>query len=131
MSGHLLFVYGTLRLGGSNAMTRLHPGSKFIGNASLAGRLYDMGGYPAIVIDGTARTVAGEIYEVDDATLASLDEFETEAGYDRVQIDAAGDGGITRCWMYRPEPEMCSGKPLVASGDWIAYAAEMKTPVQD
>src|ERR1700726_104426 len=45
--------------------------------------------FPVIMPDPSGKPVAGEIYTVDDATLARLDRLEAEGrSYDRVMIDA-------------------------------------------
>jgi gamma-glutamylcyclotransferase (GGCT)/AIG2-like uncharacterized protein YtfP len=125
MSTHLLFVYGTLRKGGKNEITRLYPTAAFAGNASVAGVLYDMGGYPAVVLDKDGTSVVGEVYEIDDETLAKLDEFELEAGYDRIAIEISVNGAHGSCWIYGPSAEVCAGKPEIASGDWIKHLSEV------
>ena len=122
MKKHLLFVYGTLRRGGINEITKSHPGAVFVGASSVRGLLRDMGGYPAIILDDAAGRIAGEVFEVDDAALASLDRFEAADDYHREQIDVSLNGAASRCWIYRPEPELCAGKPTVERGDWIEYS---------
>ena len=122
MGIELLFVYGTLRRGGVNAMPLLYPDSAFVGNASVRGRLYDMGGYPAIVFDDDAGPVAGEVYTIDGETLQALDEFEASAEYARMRITIELNGSKTSCWAYSPKPELRIGKELIASGDWIQFA---------
>ncbi|HEX8749061.1 MAG TPA: gamma-glutamylcyclotransferase family protein [Pyrinomonadaceae bacterium] len=60
MSKHLIFVYGTLREGGVRAMPVLFPHSKLIGQAFVAGSLYDMGEYPGLLLDESNSAVAGK-----------------------------------------------------------------------
>lgn len=117
----LLFVYGTLRKGGENDITRIYPTSVLVSDASVKGTLFDMGGYPAILLDDAGTSIVGEIYEIDGETLAKLDDFETEAGYDRMSIEIPVNGNITPCWIYGPPSELSAGKSDVDSGDWIAY----------
>jgi gamma-glutamylcyclotransferase (GGCT)/AIG2-like uncharacterized protein YtfP len=72
-----LFIYGTLKRGGSNH-ARL-AGQKFLAAAhTMPGyTLYSLGDYPGMVFQPADRHgVTGEIWEVDAATLAQLDEFE-------------------------------------------------------
>ncbi len=72
-----LFVYGTLKRGGSNH-ARL-AGQKFLAEAhTMPGyTLYSLGDYPGMIFQPTDRQgVSGEIWEIDAATLAELDEFE-------------------------------------------------------
>ncbi len=77
-----LFVYGTLKRGGCNHR-HLH-GQRFIAEASTQARyrLFDLGGYPGMVLDETeGRSIEGEIWEVDAACLRLLDLLEdTEGG---------------------------------------------------
>ncbi|NOT49433.1 MAG: gamma-glutamylcyclotransferase [Acidobacteria bacterium] len=121
MGRNLLFVYGTLKSGGSNAMTGLYPECVFIGTADVTGRLYDMGGYPAVVLDDAGYSVVGEVYQIDDPTLARLDEFEQAAEYNRMPIEVTVNGGTVSCWIYGPGVELCTGKTRIESGDWIGY----------
>ncbi len=85
---HRVFVYGTLKRGHLN-----HPllaGSEFLG-AGVTLPTYKMvaTSFPAIMPDASGKPVAGELYDVDDATLARLDQLEREGrSYDRVTIDA-------------------------------------------
>jgi len=84
---HLVFVYGTLKRGYPN--NPLLEGSQFLGEAVTV-PTYKMveTSFPVIMPDPSGKPVAGEIYTVDDATLARLDQLEREGrSYDRVMID--------------------------------------------
>jgi gamma-glutamylaminecyclotransferase len=73
----LLFVYGTLKRGCSNHHHL--AGQKFVSAARTRPgyRLYDLGGYPAIVTVADDRDgVVGEVWSVDDDALRRLDVFE-------------------------------------------------------
>lgn len=72
--GRRLFVYGTLRRG--QPAHHLMGAARFLGacRTTPAWRVLDLGEYPGLVPGDTA--VAGELYEVDDETLATLDEYE-------------------------------------------------------
>jgi gamma-glutamylcyclotransferase (GGCT)/AIG2-like uncharacterized protein YtfP len=88
---HRVFVYGTLKRGFCNH--HLLKNSVFAGSASTASayRLLD-GEFPVIRDRGPDRLqVSGELYDVDDATLARLDELEgvSEGMYDRATIEVA------------------------------------------
>lgn len=77
MTRHLLFVYGTLKRGYRSH--HLLDGQEFVGNASTAPgyRLYDSGDYPCLVKDtATDHSIHGELFRVDEACLARLDEYE-------------------------------------------------------
>ncbi len=125
MSTHYLFVYGTLRNGGENEITKLYPTAAFVGNASVNGRLFDMDGYPAIVLDDDGNPIIGEVYEIDDVTLAELDAFELDADYRRTPIVLEINGTSRPCWIYSPPVAYCAGKPEIFSGDWIKYVSEV------
>lgn len=74
---HLVFVYGTLKRGGSNH-GRL-AGQTFLGVARVGhgATLYSLGEYPGLVYSPEDRVgVTGELWTVDDAALADLDELE-------------------------------------------------------
>lgn len=75
--GALLFVYGTLKRGGSNHGWL--EGQIVLGPASTAPgfTLYSLGKYPGLVADAADRDgVVGELWSVDAACLARLDAFE-------------------------------------------------------
>jgi len=71
-----LFLYGTLMRGGAaHASFSLHERLAHVADASVRGRLYDLGGYPGLV-DGDGR-VKGEVHRIlDPAVLAELDRYE-------------------------------------------------------
>ena len=74
---HLVFVYGTLKRGGSNH--GLLAGQAFTGPARLTPgfALYSLGGYPGLVAEaGSADRVTGELWAVDSLSLARLDALE-------------------------------------------------------
>lgn len=71
-----VFVYGTLRLGEINDIHRLTPVPVSLGYATVKGRLYDCGRYPAIKLDANAKPVLGEVYACDSALITKLDEIE-------------------------------------------------------
>ncbi len=72
-----LFIYGTLKRGGSNHAYL--AGQKFLGPARTAPgyTLYSLGDYPGMVAHATDRDgVQGEVWSVDAHCLAQLDELE-------------------------------------------------------
>jgi gamma-glutamylaminecyclotransferase len=84
---HRVFVYGTLKSGFWNHY--LLKGREFIGAAATS-PTYKMidNGFPVIMPDPQGKPLAGEIYNVDDETLARLDQLEREgSSYDRKLID--------------------------------------------
>jgi gamma-glutamylaminecyclotransferase len=83
---HRVFVYGTLKSGFRNHY--LLEGCEFFGNAVTIST-YKMieNGFPVIMPDSEGKPLAGEIYIVDDAVLARLDQLEREgSSYDRKLI---------------------------------------------
>ncbi len=74
----LIFVYGTLKRGGSNHHHL--EDQRFVATARTqpAFYLYELEGYPGLVPagDGGGRSIAGEIWDVDAACLARLDLLE-------------------------------------------------------
>ena len=87
-----VFVYGTLKRGGRNHAYL--TGQQFISEARTTPgyTLYSLGDYPGMVrsVDVT-NDVTGEIWEVDTACLARLDQLEgvAEGLYERVSIALA------------------------------------------
>jgi gamma-glutamylcyclotransferase (GGCT)/AIG2-like uncharacterized protein YtfP len=71
-----LFTYGTLKRG-----HRLHghlAGQSYLGEAQSLPefRLHNCGWYPALVESSDGRSIRGELWDVDEATLMLLDEVE-------------------------------------------------------
>jgi gamma-glutamylaminecyclotransferase len=97
---HLLFVYGSLKRGFSNHRLILH--AAFVGDCRTERRyrLLVFGSYPALSADGE-QEIHGELYLVDEATLADLDVFEGEA-YCRSSV-ALADGRTAQAYLLVPE----------------------------
>ena len=121
MSRHLVFVYGSLRRGNVGAMSVRFPEATYVAEGKVCGRLYDLGAYPGLLLDGSAPMVTGEVYEVDDDTLDRLDEFELTSDYSRKQVEVEHGSERMECWIYVPEAEVLTGCELIASGDWIEH----------
>ncbi len=102
---HRVFVYGTLKSGFRNH--HLLEGCEFFGAAATV-PTYKMieNGFPVIMPDPEGKPLAGEIYSVDDETLARLDQLEREGNsYDRTLIDvtlslAGGERLPTKAFIY-------------------------------
>lgn len=125
-----LFVYGTLRRGGSNDIARLVPDAMFVAEASMRGRLYDLGEYPALVADENAGWVAGEIYTVPESAWPTLDALEEVVTPERpdgyyfrvvakVRMGVAADNP---CEVYVANPVTLRLDRPIASGDWMTHA---------
>jgi gamma-glutamylcyclotransferase (GGCT)/AIG2-like uncharacterized protein YtfP len=127
-----LFVYGTLQQGRGNH--RLLAEARFIGKARTAPEFtlrsaYAGGGFPYLLAGGETA-VFGELYEIDDATLARCDRLEGYPHhYDRREIELASvDGsGPTKALVYilleREAARMTDARnPIIASGSWAAWS---------
>lgn len=128
-----VFVYGTLMRGGANHAVLARLAARYVGSARTArGRtLVDLGPYPALLPldearDALAPNVHGEIYEVDDAAMPALDEFEgCPTLYTRARIPLTTDEGEAEAWVYvfaRPLPR--SAQP-VTTGRYVKVGAAL------
>ena len=111
----LVFVYGTLLRGESNAY--LLAGAQYLGHAHTGPgfELVDLGAYPAMTPGGNS-SVAGELYAVDSRTLATLDRLEGHPDYYRRTGIVLSDG--TGAQTYVMSPDRVLGYPRIESGDW-------------
>lgn len=126
MSGtrDLVFVYGTLRRGGTNHFRM--SGADLVTEGVVKGRIYRISWYPGLVL-GDEGEVKGEVYSVDAGQLLELDAFEgLSAGeiegseYRRVKAVVFRPGGKTlSAWVWEWIGPF-DGKDLLAQGDWIA-----------
>ena len=112
-----VFVYGTLRSGGSQ--NHRMGSAKLLGPAWTLGALFRIDWYPGLVPDPAGSPVRGDLYEVDDATLSALDEFEGPE-YRRESLPVRlADGSSTTAdlwvWYGPTAPER-----LLVCGDWLA-----------
>jgi len=126
----LLFVYGTLRAGCWNDIARIQPRATFVAGARMRGTLYDLGTYPALLLDAAGSWVAGELYRVPADAWEALDALEqpvTETRPDgeyfklSAPIELEG-GGTGQAWVYAANPRVLRLDAPIAEGDWIAYA---------
>ena len=126
-----VFVYGTLRAGevnDLNAAARRHgiAAPTLLGTATIAGRLYDFGTYPGLVLDPEAGLAVGDIYEVPDALLPVLDEIEEvypgqASLFVREEQTVLQAGQPVTCLLYPVADGAVAGLPRIDSGDWVAY----------
>jgi gamma-glutamylcyclotransferase (GGCT)/AIG2-like uncharacterized protein YtfP len=120
---HLFFVYGTLRRGDDNDITRLVPPPQFIGEATIAGKMYHLGGYPGVSLGGSSQII-GEVYAVSAELEKKLDAIESEYPaqpdeYAKRAIRVQVSGQWHDCFVYEINPAYIAGKPMIASGDWV------------
>lgn len=95
---HLVFVYGTLLKNERNHY--LLETSKYIDEGYIDGYyMYNLGTYPGIS-KGKGK-VYGQIYEVDDETLSSLDYLEAVGYlYDKIKVNVICNENIYQAYAY-------------------------------
>ncbi|MGQ9921817.1 MAG: gamma-glutamylcyclotransferase family protein [Desulfobacca sp.] len=121
---HLVFVYGTLRQGLPNH--HFLTAARALGSARTKERyaLY-VAGVPKVVAAEAISQIQGELYLVDNYTLAMLDDLEDHPfTYRRQQVPVImADGAETLAWLYfQPHP----GGFLVPDGDLLAWLADQQ-----
>jgi gamma-glutamylaminecyclotransferase len=117
---HLVFVYGTLREEEVNHDLLVR--ARFVAEARTEPcfDLFDLGAFPAMSTGGETA-VLGEVYAVDDATLARLDRLEGHPSFyqrTRIRLD---DGREVQTYLM--DRARMRGRVLIASGDWRAHHA--------
>ncbi|MGC3967179.1 MAG: gamma-glutamylcyclotransferase family protein [Pirellulales bacterium] len=138
MTSDLVFVYGTLKRGQRNHY--FLDASEYLGTAFTDAkyRLIDCGPYPALVERPTDEplVIGGEVYRIDAATLAELDQLEDEGRlYRRALIEVLMiDGGACsqapqtlQVWTYfwSGEPDAF---PPVPGSTWREAVLTPPTP---
>lgn len=113
-----LFVYGTLMRSaaaaklGRDMRARLEREATWLGVATVAGRLYDLGRYPILIKpSGESELADGEVWRLADAEQAFrwLDPYEgippgqlIGPGYERItERVTLESGSIIEAWLYR------------------------------
>jgi gamma-glutamylcyclotransferase (GGCT)/AIG2-like uncharacterized protein YtfP len=125
MNAEPVFVYGTLRRGGSNHFRM--DGAEFIGGGSIAGKIFRIDWYPALVLGGQCA-VMGELYHVHAEQLRALDVFEgivpsegKSREYRRVKVEVAlASGEKESAWVWEWIGSLSAAVAL-DTGDWLAY----------
>jgi gamma-glutamylcyclotransferase (GGCT)/AIG2-like uncharacterized protein YtfP len=123
-SPELVFVYGTLRRGGSNHFRM--AGAEFVTAGTITGRMYRINWYPGLVLDPAGDEIHGEVYSVGPELLAALDVFEgISAGemdgseYRRVQTTVVGqDSRLLNAWVWE-WLGMTDESQRLRDGDWL------------
>jgi gamma-glutamylcyclotransferase (GGCT)/AIG2-like uncharacterized protein YtfP len=122
----LVFVYGTLRRGGSNHFRM--AGAEFISSGTITGRMYRIDWYPGLVLDDAGGEIHGEVYSVGPEQLEALDVFEgLSAGeiegseYRRVLTTVIRqDSQVTSAWVWEWLGETEESRRL-EDGDWLKH----------
>jgi gamma-glutamylaminecyclotransferase len=107
---HLVFVYGTLMKGELHHTSMAH--ARFVRTAETepAYDLVQIDYYPAMIAGGNAR-VHGELYEVDDQTLARLDDLEEVPTYYERQPITLADGTLAHTYVM-PRERAVGARPI-------------------
>src|SRR5262249_45622859 len=105
----LLFVYGTLKRRSRHPMARkLASSARWLGTATIAGRLYNLGRFPGLKEPRSPRDqVHGDIYDLGtdcERTLAEMDAYENAESppptpYERELTVVSGESELT-AWVY-------------------------------
>lgn len=127
-----LFVYGTLRAdvaelaqqaAARGALGIMKEGER-IGRGSVAGRLFDVGRYPAMLpAQGARPVVRGEVWRLKRGALAGLDAYEG-SDYRRTLVDVTmEDGSRLEAFAYLWLRGMIGLRPIL-SGDYLDLAKQ-------
>ena len=123
-----LFVYGTLRGGAGHPMhATLEAGARRVGAARVRGHLYQLDGYPGLVLDDAGPWVVGELYRLEDeAVLEPLDRYEGAHASDPeprefrrirgVVVDSQGQSQTAWIYVYGWSVNGCA---RIDSGDYL------------
>jgi len=99
-----VFVYGTLLAGESNHAI-IAPYVLAAAPGHVRGWLYNVGDYPALVLDDNGEEIEGEWLELSDEALVPMDELEGYGGvdadndYERVVASDSRNAGQSG-WIY-------------------------------
>jgi gamma-glutamylcyclotransferase (GGCT)/AIG2-like uncharacterized protein YtfP len=126
-----VFVYGTLRGGEINdiaqaAARRGLAAPVLVGSAVVPGVLYDFGDWPGLVEDAAGPAIVGDVYRIDTALLAVLDEIEQyePAGgscFVRRSVRVSVAGRDLDCHYYPVDPAYLGHARRTEATDWVAY----------
>jgi gamma-glutamylcyclotransferase (GGCT)/AIG2-like uncharacterized protein YtfP len=126
-----VFVYGTLRAGevnDLNAAAQRHgiAAPTLLGTGTVAGRLYDFGTYPGLVLAASGGPVVGDLYDVPEALVPVLDEIEEvypgqATLFVREERDVLHHGQPVTCLLYPVAESAVAALPRIEGGDWVAY----------
>ena len=126
-----VFVYGTLRRGEDNDITRLTPSPRYEGNTAIAGVMYHLGAYPGVILaqssagqDDATGEIIGEVYAIQPALEAKLDEIEMiypqqRDEYFKRDIQVSVGGRQLDCVVYEINPAYVTNRLVIGSGDWV------------
>lgn len=115
-----VFVYGTLLSGEGNNILLQNPESRLLGNGKASGfRMFDLGSFPAVIpVEDKTKIITGEIWEITDNVLISLDILEGYPHfYNRVEIQTP----FGYAWIYINHDALRYTE--IEFGSWKEYKA--------
>lgn len=126
-----IFFYGTLRPAlVAEPLRQLILGLEPLGDACMPGRLFDLGPYPAAILDESSGTIRGEVFTLpnEPTLLTRLDEHEDYRPHDpqgsaylRVLRRATlADGRRLDVWVYAYNRPVDRAIP-VPDGDYVTW----------
>ncbi len=130
-----LFVYGTLRKALNHPLSHFLMGNAtFEGMATVYGKLYDVGRYPALTSSNNPDdAVVGEVYRLKDVSdvLSKLDDYEgcgpndaEPTQYRRLPMQATmSNHEKVQTWVYVYN-WTTEGLTLIPDGDYMAYVSQ-------
>lgn len=118
MATFRLFVYGTLKRGGSRS--HVLAGQRFLGPVQTQAlyAIMDLGPYPGLVHESASKgqVVHGELYEVAESLRATLDRVEGAPALFRLEeVQLEGIPGPVLAYVYQ---RSVKGRPRCDEGTW-------------
>lgn len=129
MQNSYLFVYGTLRKGGTNAHY-LEPATCVKNDCYVEGELHATPyGYPIARLK-KGQFIRGELYSVAPKVLETIDELEgykegryTGNEYERVKMNVTVDGETVQAFGYIATDFFEHIVEPIPNGDWMVYCS--------
>lgn len=119
-----LFAYGTLIPGCEPVgMAPVCSRMQLVGEATVPGTLYDLGGYPGVVegegiIRGVVLRVPPDAWPLLDAYEGCAGPGRLDALFRRIPTRATlASGDVLDCWLYVYARDV-TGRPIVRTGRW-------------
>lgn len=122
-----LFVYGTLNEKfAPPEIAATVKKLKFVGEGFARGKLYDLGDYPAAILDNSGK-IFGRVYElpIDEKILQKLDKYEgfhlqnpAKSLYLRKETDVCLKNKNLTSWIYEYNQDL-SGASVIESGNYL------------
>ena len=114
---HQVFVYGTLKRHYGNHYRISDGGSLFRGQATIKGLMFHIGGFPAVNLEEPWIEITGEVFDVSDKVLKSLDYLEGYPNhYDRQVIETP----FGKAWIYvYTRKRIHEGMYVIPNGLWV------------